>query len=187
MIVPMLLALWMLGCQDVSDVWVEEPEAGSRPVSESWNVSFFVSESDLGAEDSRRRLHLEAAYMASFEADSSYTVLRSDDAQPKVHARIFDKVTGLESAMISADEIIYNDRDRRFVATGEVFVDAEGDRQLYSERLIWHERSRAVFAPGFVRIVTPRERLEGYNLDADENLDNYRLARVTGQAQIEED
>lgn len=183
----LFLVLVVAACSEVPDVWVDEEEHSGRPVSESWDVSFYVSETDLGSVESRPRLHLEADYMASFEADSSFTLLRSDEAERQVRAVIFDKATGEQSAVISANEIIYNDRDRRFTATGDVFVDASGDRQLFSERLIWHERSQNVFAPGFVRIVTPQERLEGYNLDADENLDNYRLARVTGQAQIEEE
>ena len=45
----------------------------------------------------------------------------------------------------------------------------------------------AVRTPGFVRIRTPKENVQGYNLVADEDLETYTLARVTGQVTYEED
>jgi hypothetical protein len=182
------LAILLGACGRVEQPWTEDYDRSSMPVSESWEVSFRVSETDPGADGSRPRLVMEAAYMATFEDDSTYTHLEGGfRASDRVRATIFDKQSGDTSAIVLADRITYNDRDRRFDATGDVFVEATGERTLNSERFFWYERTRSVRAPGFVRIVTPRERIEGYNLDADEDLDNYRLERVTGEAQIETD
>ena len=52
---------------------------------------------------------------------------------------------------------------------------------LKTEFLIWNELDRRVKTSGFVHITTPRENIQGYNLDADENLENYEIAQVTGQ------
>jgi hypothetical protein len=187
-VVLAFVLLW--GCNRVDQHWTEDYDRSAVPSSESWDVSFFVTETDLGAEGSRPRLHMRAAYMATFDDDSTYTILEGAppaDGGAQVSATIFDKGTGDTSAVVIADRILYLDRDRRFDASGNVLVQATGHRTLHSERLMWDERSRTVRAPGFVRIETPRERLTGYNLDADEDLDNYRVERVTGEAQIDDE
>jgi hypothetical protein len=184
----MVVLLLVAGCTRVEDPWTEEFDRTAFPVSESWDVTFHVSETDLGAEKSRPRLRMDAGYLATFEADSTYTLLEGGrGGVTQVKATIFDKVSGDTSAVVNADKITYVDRDRRFEAIGNVVVNATGERTLWSERFLWYERTRSVRAPGFVRIVTPRERIEGYNLDADEDLDNYRLERVTGEAQIDDE
>lgn len=165
---------------------MEEWEEETRPVSESWDVRYTVSESDPDDGSSRPRLYMEAGYMASFESDSSYTVLQpsGQEAEPRVSAIIFSAETGDTSAVIAADRIIYRDEHRQFEAEGNVVVDGTEERRLWSERLLWAEADQRLHAPGFVRIQTPTERIEGYDLDADENLDNYVVARVTGEAEI---
>lgn len=168
----------------------EEWENDIRPLSESWDVRYTVTEAADRDGTSRPRLNMEAGYMASFEDDSTYTLLTAedeDDESERVRAIIFDVAAGDTSAIVVARRIIYLDEDRRFEATGDVVVEGRDDRRMWSERLYWNERSQRVQAPGFVRIVTPRERIEGYNLHADEDLDNYTLERVTGEAEIEED
>ncbi len=41
--------------------------------------------------------------------------------------------------------------------------------------------------PGFVRLTTAAERLQGYNLEANEDLTNYSLKRITGTVIVEEE
>lgn len=184
-----LVFMLLLGCErprvhaTAEDDW----DASSLPASESWDVLYSVSETDASG-GSRRRLEMEAGYMASFESDSSYTLLTPGEETDETHVRavIFDPATSDTSAVIHAERIIYRENDRFFEASNDVRVRARGDRLLWSERLVWNERSRRVRAPGFVRVVTPSERIEGYNLDADEDLDNYRLERVTGSVEIDE-
>ncbi len=131
---------------------------------------------------------MEAGYMATFDDDSTYTVLRPnvDEGESDVIAVIFDPAANDTSAVVRAHEIIYREADGIFDATGDVRVEARDDRRLWSDRLHWDERERQIRAPGFVRIISPSERIEGYNMIADEDLDNYRLERVTGEAEIEE-
>lgn len=153
-----------------------------RPDQESWGVDLTVEVS--GAPRARVR----APYAARYEGPDS-TFARFRDAPPdfpgRVHAEVFDAV-GAPSATVEADRLDYFEHERRFEAVGRVVVDARGDKRLEAERLTWDEAAAELRSDGFVRITTPTERIQGYRLVADESLDTYRLARITGQVEVEE-
>jgi lipopolysaccharide assembly outer membrane protein LptD (OstA) len=85
---------------------------------------------------------------------------------------------------VRADSIFYYNGERRFEARGNV-VATTTDKRLETERLRWNEQSERVHAPGFVRITTPKDQIEGYELRGDEGLENYEIANVTGQVTLE--
>ena len=173
-----------MGCfeSDVVPPTMEELRAESRPDQESWFAVFDVLEGD------QPRLRIHADYVAKYEnPDSTYMVLTSlpDSIGNRVVAYIFDEA-GDSSATIFADQMIYFEKNRRFEAQGEVLVVTTEEKRLETEYLIWLEVERKVQTEGFVRIHSPTEDIQGYNLDADENLENYRIARVTGHAVVED-
>jgi hypothetical protein len=106
-----------------------------------------------------------------------------DDAQPEEGVR---RKRDSVSATIRANRIVYHDEDRRFDARGRVIVTTPGGKHLESEHLVWLEDERRITAPDFVSITTPTDRIQGYRLRADENLDTYQLGRVTGQVTVEQ-
>ena len=61
------------------------------------------------------------------------------------------------------------------------------DHRLECEHLIWLEEKREVRTPGFVSIVTPTERVQGYGLVADEDLRTVQIGRFTAQVTLEEE
>ena len=166
-------------------------EAGDEPDQESWDVRFGMSE------DGRPRAHIVAPYMARYEReDSSYALLlpRADGLEGeslgadsvRVVAYLFDE-EGDSSATIEANRMTYLDDEGRFEARGDVVVVTREGKRLESEHLVWFEAEREVRTPGFVKITTPTERIQGYELVSDEDLDEYTLARVTGQVTVEEE
>lgn len=189
------LLVALLGCSRPASLpsAAEAAAAEERPDQESWDVRFSVYESPAGSEGSRPRLELVAAYMAVYErADSTYTVLRSapDSAATRVTARLFDPEGAPRaepSAVVYADRIFYYDEDRHFEARGDVVVETSEGKRLESEVLFWYESERKVRTPGFTRLTTPNENIQGYGFVADENLEFYSLARVTGKGTIEEE
>jgi LPS export ABC transporter protein LptC len=152
-------------------------------VQESWEVHFSVAEGE------QPRMAIAAGYMARIEeADSTYLLLRSDpagDSLQRVVALLFDEA-GDSSAVVRADVLYYFEDERRFESRGNVVVDTFDDRRLETEHLVWDETDRKVRTPGFVRITTPKEHVQGFELEADENLEHYTLARVTGQVLVED-
>ena len=154
-------------------------DAVLAPAREAWNVRFTV------LDGGRPRARVDAGYMASYETDSLYSVLRGDSAAgTPVTVGLFD-AAGRPSATLTARRVVYDETNRRFVATGNVVVRTTGARTLLAERVVWLEADRRVRAPGFVRYTSPNERAEGYDLDADETLATYRLARVTANVVVE--
>jgi LPS export ABC transporter protein LptC len=162
-------------------------DEGERPDQESWGVDLAV---EMGGVP---RARIQAPYAARYERpDSTFARFRdapgaSDTlaAPGRVLAEVFDG-DGARSATVEADRLDYYEDQRRFVAEGRVVVDARGDKRLEAERLTWDEAAAELRSDGFVRITTPTERLQGYRLVADESLDTYRLARITGQVEVED-
>lgn len=152
-------------------------------------MHFFVSEVPISSKESRPRFEIRADYRAVYErGDSSYTVLTvdSDTSGRFVTAYLFD-ARGDSSATLTAHRVVYYDQQERLEAEGNVVVVTTDGRRLESEHLVWLEAEREVRTPGFVRITMPDEWVQGYGLVADENLETYRLERVTAQRFVEED
>ena len=172
------------GCSDpdIAAPTVEELRNERLPDQESWFTQFDVMESE------HPRLRIFADYMAKYiEADSTYMLLKGhpDSLDGRVLAYLFDEA-GDSSATIIADEMIYYETERRIESKGNVIVNTTDNKRLETEYLIWLELERRVRTSGFVHITTPRENIQGYNLDADEDLENYEIARVTGQTIVDD-
>ncbi len=137
--------------------------------------------------DGRPRVFIEADVMRTYEEeDSSYVVLGSDSAGSRVIVRLFDE-RGQPSAVIEADQVMRVEDRGLYEARGDVeVVNVEGKR-LESEELRWSEGERVIRTNTFVRIETPTERLEGYDLEASEDLETFRLERVTGRVTVREE
>jgi LPS export ABC transporter protein LptC len=170
----------------MADIRTEE-----APDEESWDVHFIVTQVPEALPDtaeSRPRFAVEAGYMARFTRDdSTFTLLRprEGDSGGRVTVHLFDD-QGDSSAVLRADRIVYYRDEGRFVARGAVIVQTYQDERLEAETLEWSEQDRTVRTPGFVRIMTPNERIQGYQLEADEDLDTYRLANITGRVEVED-
>lgn len=182
LLVGLLVLVGGLGCErrTASPPSLEELRAASGPEQENWGTHYRLTI------DGRPRLEIMAAHMAQFEEeDSTYTLLQGDSLAGRVKALVFDEA-GQASATIEADQLLYFNEEERYEARGEVVVVSEDDRRLEGEHLVWDEAERKIRTPHFVRITTPQERIQGYELVADEDLDTYSLARITGQVSVEE-
>lgn len=185
-----LMALVWLGCQrqaaqerTMADVRAEE-----APDEESWDVQFVVTQVTRDTARSQARFAVEAGYLARYtRGDSTYTLLRpaEDDTVRHVTVHLFDE-RGDSSAVLRADRIVYFQDEGRFIARGDVEVVSQEAERLETETLEWVEREQRVRTPGFVRITTPTEQIQGYQLEADEDLDSYRLAEITGRLEVED-
>lgn len=136
----------------------------------------------------RPRAYLKAAHMERYEReDSTYALLHSfpDSLGGRVTVHLFNE-KGDSTATLTANRLVYQDGKERFDARGRVLVTTQEGKRLESEHLTWLEDEKRVRTPGFVRLTTPTDRIEGYGLRSDENLENYHLRRVTGQVTVEE-
>lgn len=189
-ILLVLALLAAAGCRpSTNTVSMDTVRAEGEPTLESWGAHFTVSQVPVGEEASRRRFEIRAGYLAEYtRGDSTYTLLRTDPERPEPHvtAYLYDAADDT-SATLTAQRVLYFEADRRLEARGDVVVVAREGRRLESEHLVWHEDDHTVRTPGFVRIITPTEQVEGYGLEADEDLATYRLLRVTANVMYEDE
>lgn len=180
--VVLTLTLLLMACEHRGGdpVTIAELRAEREPVEELADAKIQTSENGLP------RIHIEADVMQKFETeDSTYMVMQGDTSSDRVLVRLFDE-QGQPSAVIKANRVIQNEGERRFEARGDVEVVTVTGKRLESEELRWQEDERIIRSSGFVRIETPTEQLSGYELEASEDLESYRLERVTGQVTLTE-
>jgi LPS export ABC transporter protein LptC len=180
-----VLAAHAGGCSDDQPlVTVESLRSSEDADQESWNVDLNITEDGLP------RLHLTAPHVLKYERpDSIFMLLKSldgDSTRIRVRVDIFDE-SGDSSAVVFADQIYYYERENRFVAEGDVVATSRKGSTIQSEHLEWTEDDRKMRTPGFATIISPRRRMTGYNLEANEDLSNARLERVTGTFEPEDD
>ncbi len=182
LVVLVVLVLASAGCERQQLPVSEAVQREDEPDQEVAGVDFTISNDGLA------RMRLLAPYMAEYEReDTVYTVLSTPPGidSGRVQVLVYD-ATGALSATIHADRVVFGDSADRYDATGDVIVTTPTGRRLEGEHLAWYEASRKVKTPGFVKITTPSERIQGYNLDAEEDLSRYTLARITGQTTVQE-
>lgn len=172
----------LAGCTGRTDVIPPDVILEDLPDQETWDVTLALSM------EGQRRALVRAPYLARYEHEDS-TFARFGPAgaldTSRVHVEVFDEA-GAPSATVDSDRLTYFDAERRFLAEGDVVVQTETGKTLRSEELTWDEAARRLRTDGFVRITAPDEQIQGYRLDADENLDTYSLARITGQVRVED-
>lgn len=177
LLMVLVLALLAAGCaqrEAVPEVVIE----ADRPDQETWNLAFDI---DL---DGVRRARLSAGYAARYaRGDTTFARFEAPAPGGRVQVQLYDP-EGRPSATVHAARIEFLEDRRLFVASGGVVVESVTQRRLEGERLLWDEAARELRSDGFVRITTPTERLQGYSLVADEALETYRLARITGQVEV---
>lgn len=176
-----LLVLLAAGCRRAAAPSEADAPAAPAPDRENWDVRFRVSQ------DGAPRLVITAPYMAYYDhPDSAYTVVGADPAAPggRVTVEVFED--GAAAATVTADRLRFPEGSDAYTLTGGVRVDTPEGRHLETDTLVWFEGRREIETDGFVRITSPTERIQGYDLVADEDLERYTLARISGQVEIEE-
>ena len=170
------MVMTLLSCESRSQQAPVVLEEVSGPKIESWDVELNV------LKQSKPRYHIVAGYQAQFErGDSSYSLLLPSQNREGIPVKItlFDE-DGLESGTLSALEILYYEQKGRIEAKSDVILLGKEEKVLTSEYLTWSEDSRKVSTTGFVTIVSPNEKLQGYNLEANEDLSEVEIKNLTG-------
>ncbi|MFO7524359.1 MAG: LPS export ABC transporter periplasmic protein LptC, partial [Ignavibacteriaceae bacterium] len=50
---------------------------------------------------------------------------------------------------------------------------------LITDELMWRNEDKKIVSDKFVRIITPKEKIEGYGFESDQSLRNYVIYRIT--------
>lgn len=89
-------------------------------------------------------------------------------------------------ARLSAERLVFNEAEGRFVVTGNVLVVSQDGKRLTTEELIWDAAEKRLRANGSFRFTTQSERISGAGLVASEDLARYSFSRASGELEVEE-
>ncbi|MBI2618527.1 MAG: LPS export ABC transporter periplasmic protein LptC [Ignavibacteriales bacterium] len=171
-LVVLILLLSLSGCEEkIRPTVLPEVDSRSLPQQESWNSTVLLSDTGL------TKALIRAGYIRVYE-DPRQTLL-SDG----VVVDFFDSEER-RTSILTSNEAKVNDLTNDLEAWGTVVVvSLEDSTTLKTERLFWDNRRQLIHTQEFVRIVGTKERIQGHGLEAQQNLRNYRIFRVSGEAQ----
>ncbi|MBI5464129.1 MAG: LPS export ABC transporter periplasmic protein LptC [Ignavibacteriales bacterium] len=163
----------LIGCEEkIKPSVLSTVDSRTLPQQESWNSRIVISDSG------RVRAVVNAGYLRVFE-NSNLTHLSEG-----VTAHFFDR-EGQQTSVMTSSEGTVDETTNNLEAWGNVLVVSTDSTKLRSEKLYWDNVRQLIHTPEFVRIVSPKEKLQGHGLESDQSLKNYRIFRVTGEAQTE--
>ena len=130
-----------------------------------------------------------------FFYDSSFTkaILRADKARiyqtraetlldDNVIVEFFSKETNKRASRLTADSARVDDKTKDMIARGRVIVISDKNQtKLETSVLYWNNQTQKMYSPEFVRINSPKEKIQGYGFESDQNLNNYRIFKVSGE------
>ncbi len=131
-----------------------------------------------------------------FFVDSTFTkaILNADTAKiyndrketyliGSVKVRFFDDKHKGEVSVLTSDSAKIDDRTKDMLARGNVLVVSE-TRQTTIETSVlnWDNKNRKLYSTEYVKIVSPKETLEGYGFESDQTLSNYKIFKVKGES-----
>jgi LPS export ABC transporter protein LptC len=91
------------------------------------------------------------------------------------------------TSTMSANNAYYYKSTNKWRAQGKVSVKSQvKDEQLNTEELFWFPATKKIYTEKFVTIRTGTEVIYGTGLDADQDLTNYRIRRVEGEFEVDE-
>jgi hypothetical protein len=182
-LVQILVVSLVLGACSRADIPTGQIDQAQRPaLQESWDIVLNVSNQGVP------RMKLAAWHMERYDdPDSLFTFFEHNPqvAGDVVRATFFDTV-GVESAVLTAESVRFDEESEHLIAVGDVRVISSSGRLLESETLHWDQAERTIEVPGSVYLQTEDETIRGFDLVADENLDTYVIRRITGTVVVRE-
>jgi len=166
-----IIALAVIGCEEKVKPSVLSGVSGMQlPSQESWNSTITFSDSGTV------KAIVQAGHIYAYD-NSTVTHLDSG-----VIVDFFDEV-GLHTTTLTSRHAVVDEGTNNLEATGNVIVRSDSGTVVYTEKMFWDNKRQLIHSPEFVRIVSPKERLQGTGFESDHNLRNYRIFKVTGTAE----
>jgi LPS export ABC transporter protein LptC len=168
LIIDLLLVVGLSSCGERLKPTVV-PVYGRLPDQESFNSTIEFTDSGI------TKGILRAGRILVFNNDNM-TYL-SDT----VRVDFFDDL-GKHTSYLTADSGVVNNQTNDLEAIGNVYVHSDSGTSLWTQQLFWNDKTSKVTSNVFVKIVSPKETLEGVGFESDRDLRNYKVFNVRGEA-----
>jgi len=134
---------------------------------ESWNSS--VSFSDSG----KIKAILKAGHISVYNVHN-YTLIDSGAVVDFYKdGEIVSTLTGKRGKVLepSKDIEMYD---------SVIVISKKDNTTVNTQKMYWNNKLQKVSSDAFVKIKSPKEDIEGYGFESDQNLKNYKIYKVTG-------
>jgi len=163
-----LTAVNFFGCEEKLKPTVV-PISGNLPDQESWNSAIVFTDSGV------TKGILKSGHAVVFN-NQNKTYLGDS-----VRVDFFDE-QGHHTSFLTSDSGIVDDQTNDLEAIGNVYARNDSGTSLWTQRLYWNNKTQKVTSDVFVRIVSPKETIEGIGFQSDRDLRNYTIFNVSGEA-----
>lgn len=136
------------------------------PVQEGWNSTVIFSDSG------KTRAILYYGHMRMFD-NPPETLL---DSSIKVD---FFNENGIKTTTLTALNGKVNNITNDLYANDSVVAVSDSGVTLKTQELMWRNKDRKIVSDKFVTIVSPKEKIQGYGFESDQNLRNYTIYNIT--------
>ena len=172
-IILVLVILFLCSCEEKLKPSTINLKSYELPAQESWNNEIIFSDSGF------TRAILKAGHILYYSEKAEYLLNEG------VKVDFFNRI-GNHTSVLTSDSAKIDDRTKNMIAFGNVKVVSDSGVVLTTEEMHWNNSTRRIFGDKFVTIVSPKETLQGYGFESDQNLKDYVIKKVSGQVTTKE-
>ncbi|MBI3586732.1 MAG: LPS export ABC transporter periplasmic protein LptC [Ignavibacteriales bacterium] len=169
----LLMCSLLLGCEDkIKPTVLPGIDSQSLPQQESWKSRIVLSDSG------KVKAVIDAGYIRKFDLPSVTLLSES------VTVYFYNEI-GKQTSTMTSDEGKVDETTNSLEAYGHVVVVSDDSTRLRTEKLYWDNKRRLIHTPAFVSIVSTKEKMQGTGFESDQQLRNYKIFKVSGEAKTE--
>jgi LPS export ABC transporter protein LptC len=164
-----ILIIFINSCEEkLKPNIVADTRTTEVPTQESWNSTITISDSG------RVTAVVKTGHVSFFNNKAEYIL------EEGVQVDFFNK-HGQHSSVLTSERAIIDDRTKNMEALGNVKVVSDSGTIVKTEKMKWLNDLRKITGDQFVTITSPKETIQGYGFESDQNLKDYTIKRVSGQ------
>lgn len=167
------ISMLLMSCTEVKKparTEIEKFGLQKAPDQVSWNVEVFFIDSSY----TKAKLNAD---MGRVYFDEKKTYL---DGHVKVE--FFSAETGQRTTLMTADSAEIDDGTRNMLARGNVVIYSDSSRtKVETSVLHWDNKTQMFYSQEFVKIDSPKEKIQGYGFESDQTLKNNKIYKVSGE------
>ena len=99
-----------------------------------------------------------------------------------VRVEFFSKQSGKRVSTLTSDSVKIDDKTKNMFAGGNVLVVSDSNRTTLKTNILeWNNTTEKLYSNEFVTIKSPYETIRGVGFESDQNLQNYKVYKVSGE------
>jgi len=167
-ILPIIICLFIYGCkkEKVEPTVNVKLTAEEIPDQESWNSTIFFTDSG------KTRAILNAGHLRVFSKIKE-TLLDSN-----IRVDFYNKEE-IHTTTLTSKRGRVDEKTNNLYAIDSVVAVNDSGIVITSDEMMWRNKDRKIVSEKYVTIVSPKEKIEGYGFESDQNLRNYIIYNIT--------